>query len=141
MKKLKWWQWGLIGLLGVSLVQAIAGMSSPPKPAAEKFATDDPEFKLIAGRSVFAMTFDANSDPNAILAAARKKCNEFTHCQVHAWTQPDRAAGAFPMTDREVEALAFSYTLNRTTGMDEASWKCANWSGIGRQRCLKKFAR
>lgn len=138
MKKLKWWQWGLVGLLGISIVQAITGQSTPPKPAATKFSDLEPEFKVISGRSVFAMTFDANSNPDAILAASRKRCNEFTHCQVLAWTQPDKAAGAFPMTDREVEAVAFSYVLNRTTGMDEATWKCGQWRAAGKSACIPR---
>ena len=138
MKKLKWWQWGLIGLVGISVMQAIVDLNSPQKPTKQKFSGAEPEFRLIGGKSIFAMTFDPNSDPEAILAAARKRCSEFLHCQVQAWTQPDRAAGAFPMTDREVEAVAFSYTLNRTTGLDEASWECENWSGMGRQACIKK---
>ena len=135
MKKLKWWQWGLIGLLGISVVQVIAGQKPPQKPAAAKFSDAEPEFKIIGGKSVFAMTFDGNSNPDAILAAARERCNEFTHCQVLGWTQPDKAAGAFPMTDREAEAVAFSYILNRTTGMDDATWKCGQWRDAGKSAC------
>lgn len=137
MKKLKWWQWCLIGLFGISVMQAIAGSNLPPKLAVPKFADVEPEFKLIAGKSIFAMTFDGNSDPDKILAAARAKCNEFTQCQVQGWTQRDKAAGAFPMTDREVEAVAFSYTLNRTTGMDKTTWECRQWAVIGRRACLQ----
>ena len=138
MKKLKWWQWGLVGLLGISIVQAITGQSTPPKPAATKFSDLEPEFKVISGRSVFAMTFDGNSNPDAILAAARKRCNAFTHCQVLAWTQPDKAAGAFPMIDREAEAMAFSYVLNRTTGTDNATWKCDQWRAAGKSACIPR---
>jgi len=136
MKKFKWWQWGLIGLFGMGALGAIAEQVPTPKPAERKFADVDAEFNLIAGKSIFAMTFDPRADPEKILAEARAKCTRFDFCQVHGWIDAERAAGNMPFTDREVEAIEFAYSLNRSTSLDRGLWNCRRWKRSTATECL-----
>ena len=78
-------------------------------------------FKAI-GRDTYAMIFAAASDHASVEGAVRSQCSGKQWCKVLGWTNASAAASAMPMTDREVAALRFSYTLNRVTGLDEATW-------------------
>lgn len=129
-RKLKWWQWGLIGFFGLVLLRAIL---PDPKPtefekqmAAPSFSPANPEFTLI-GRDTYAMVFNAKADPNVLPEIARKHCKKAQFCDVLGWTDSKMAAGAMPMTDRESEALMFQYSLNRTSGHEKALFNCHVW--------------
>lgn len=61
---------------------AIAEQQFPtPKPAERQFSDGNAEFKIIAGESIFAMTFDERADPEKMLAEARANCTQFDFCQ------------------------------------------------------------
>jgi len=79
------------------------------------------EQRLIAA-DTYAVVFPADAGRAAVEAAARERCEGRQWCKVLGWTDQSSAASALPMTDREAEAQAFSLTINRASGMDEAVW-------------------
>lgn len=99
----------------VMLAALAAGCSAAQEGGAATFRT--------IGRDTSAMVFAASTSHAAVEAAARKHCAGRQWCKVLGWTDPRAAATAMPMTEREMAAQKFSYTLNRETGMDEAEWR------------------
>ncbi len=64
-----------------------------PSPRKEEqrpktFASPDAQFKVIAGDSFFAMTFNADADPDALPDLARERCGTLFRCTVIGWTDP-----------------------------------------------------
>lgn len=103
--------------------------AQPPKGAA-------PEFIVMSGLDNYAMIFPADSDPGAIADAARAKCFGKQICQVLGWTDKADAAPRLPMLDREVEALAFRYALNRNTSYEEVGFACKRLPKAPKDSCL-----
>lgn len=87
-----------------------------------------PEFLPLQGPDTFVMIVDPASPPDSWRGAAKQQCGKREFCKVFAWTDPAEAARALPMTDRELEAQAFSYGINRVTGYDEAEWDCSRFT-------------
>lgn len=77
----------------------------------------------IIERDTFAIVFDAGADHAAVEEAAREICAGKQWCKVLGWTDGSAAATSMPMTDRELAAQRFSLTINRASGMDEATWR------------------
>ncbi|MGE0178957.1 MAG: hypothetical protein AB7O91_03950 [Sphingomonas sp.] len=119
--------------LAALLLYAVApGCALPPAandaaaPAPEKAAAPAPAFSAI-GRDIHAMVFDPAMAAEAIRDAAKDRCGAAAFCQVHGWTARREAARAMPMTDPEVAAMGFTYTVNRSSGFESAMWDCRRW--------------
>lgn len=111
-------------------ILTLAACGAPPAdeaqtPPAE--ATPRPSAKLetteLAGNFMVAVA------PAAAVAAtypdlARQACGSRTFCKVGIWTDPGFLPRGFPMTDREVAAQVFQYSLNRNTGFEQTLWNC-----------------
>jgi hypothetical protein len=135
LEKIKWWQWAVGGFL---LFMAVGAITTPaPKEGdPHTFARANPKFRLIAGDAIFAMTFDADADPDELPELAREQCGSRGFCKVLGWTDPKYAARGFPLTDREVQQLAFSYSLNRVTNFEQVSWNCERWKRTSLSECV-----
>lgn len=139
MKNIKWWQWILIIVFGIPFVGAtISVISGEPVETGtnDRFEAAQAKFDVIGGDGVFAMTFNVKVDPETLPDIAREQCGDRKICKIIGWTDPKFAARAFPMTDREVEAQAFQYTLNRNTGFEQVLWDCRKWMQTKTDRCL-----
>lgn len=142
MRKLKWWHWVLIVFFGLIVISSIAAprpdkRPQPGSPAlSPTFVDANPKFELIAGDAIYSMTFDAGADPQTLPDIAREHCGKQSFCKVLGWTDPKYAARGFPMTDREVAAEAFAYSLNRSTGFEQTMWDCKRWKRSNRDECL-----
>lgn len=101
---MKRWSW-------VALVACLAGCGGAALSSPRTIAPD-----------TFAVSFAADRSHAEIEHAARDLCQGKQFCKVLGWTDPSTMASALPMTDRELAALKFSLTINRISGMDEASW-------------------
>lgn len=119
---------GCLALLGVIGVLWIGSMVDDPKP----------EFIRMSTADHFAVIITPQAKPAAVEAAAREKCGEQQFCKVLGWTDRDLAARALPMLDREVAALVFAYTLNRSTGLEQVQWDCGTWPQADKARCLSE---
>lgn len=81
----------------------------------------------IAKADIYSVTLGGDATPETALAAAREHCAKLSWCKVIGWRDGAARAKAMPMVDREANTVAFNYMLNRETGLDEATWDCANW--------------
>ncbi len=97
---------------------------------------EEPEFITIAGTNGFAMVMPEGFEGDQIEAAAREKCASLRFCKVFGWTSEDQAAKALPMLPRELEALAFTYSLNRSSGYEQVTWDCRRFPQAAPERCL-----
>lgn len=120
-------------ILGLGL----AGCAEPDAgPQAEPAAAPAPEFIAMGGQNTWAMIPPADADPAQFNAWAKDRCGDGDFCKVFAWTDRVNAARAFPMTDAELETLAFSYGVNRNTGYEEVLWDCKRFPQPEAGRCL-----
>lgn len=92
----------------------------------------------LPGLGNFAVQLPADADRAVVEGQARALCGDKTHCSVYGWVDPANVARAMPMLDREVAALTFSYSLNRTTGFERALWDCRRFAGLPADSCLSK---
>lgn len=138
--RLEWWHWALIAVFIVGGVGAIIDPPAPKAPdqAAKRFARPHAEFRVIAGDSIFAMTFSADADPDSLPDLVRERCGTLTRCTVIGWTDPRFAARGWPMTDREVEKQDFHYTVNRDTGHEQTLWNCNRWRRTLPNECISR---
>lgn len=122
MKRLKWWQWALIIIGALVVFRAIfpvpADETAAPAPEPQPQSFAFLETRAIAPDTT-AVVFAMNAPRDEVEQGARAICNGKAWCKVMGWTDAGATPTAMPMTDREVEAQAFSYTLNRASGMDE----------------------
>jgi hypothetical protein len=138
--KLKWWQWGVVGFIGLAVFNAFVRSVAPeeaPSTTVSQFAELDPEFQQI-GRGIWAMTFDPAADPSALPRAAHEHCGSLDICSIYGWIDAEYAARGFPFTDRETSQQAFAYSVNRNTGFEQSLWDCRRWPQTTRRQCLAR---
>lgn len=107
---------------------ALAGCSAAPPPPASPFQS--------IGNNFFTGAIDKAAPPAEIERLAREQCAGKQFCKVMGWTDAALVASAMPMTDRETAGIAFTYSLNRGSGLDEAAWNCAVFAQADKARCL-----
>jgi hypothetical protein len=110
-------------MVGLVLALAACGGSSSP------------EFRQMPGQSVYAMIVPKGADPATLPALAKGQCGTAPQCNVYGWPE-GAAAAALPMTDQEAAALLFSYSLNRSTGYEQAVWNCRVYPRRDRAECM-----
>jgi hypothetical protein len=126
-------------LLLACLTLPLAGCDTPSIKASETEAEETKltlEFKAISGSEVFATVIPAETAANDLVLAARKKCDEKESCQVFAWKSAANPARALPMTDREVDTMAFRYAFSRSTGYENSNWDCKIWPREDKAECI-----
>lgn len=106
------------------------------KPTPEPDPGPTPEFIEFSQPGISAMVIPAGAKPEQFEAWARAHCGALEFCQVMGWTDPARAARAFPMSDREVEAIAFSFKINRPNAFEQVIWDCKRFPQEDPQNCL-----
>lgn len=107
--------------------------AQPPKGAA-------PEFIDMPQPDYFAMIIPEAASPATFEGLAKEQCGDRSFCKVLAWTDKARAARAMPMTEREVDALAFAYTINRANDMEELVWDCRKFPQPDPINCIADLA-
>lgn len=139
--KWPWWGWALAIVVGLGVLSAIV---SPPNASEESAPTVRLQsLALISGgrndtQRTFSVVVPPSSPAGATENAARDICSGATHCQVFGFFDAAAKATAMPMTEREARALVFSYTLNRSSGMDESMWDCAAFADVPADRCISR---
>ena len=118
------------GAFALALALTLAGCDVPT-PTGNTASTAQPAtlplsivFTPVAN-DTYAFAFPAAADPAQVEEAIRRQCAGKDFCKAFGWIDPTRVARGLPMTDREFDAEALSYSLNRQTGLDEARWTCA----------------
>ncbi len=138
MQKLGRWHWVLIGCVGLGLVGALADPPEKATTVASKVRIAHPEAKALRKDGFFALLIDRRFDPKALPDIARKLCDNRQHCNVTGWTDRATVARGYPFTDREAEAIAFSYSVNRANGNETVLWDCQIWPRQPQNSCLGK---
>jgi hypothetical protein len=131
------WQKGLLiggGILfGLAVIGAISGSPNEEATAARALNV---EFIAMPGLDNYAIIFPEGADPVALEDAARAQCYGKQICQVLGWTDKADAAPRLPMLDREMETLAFNYSLNRNTSYERVLYKCERFPTVAKDSCL-----
>jgi hypothetical protein len=137
-KRLPTWAKWTIGVLGVAILIGLANNltgntsvgteSNEPVPP-QRFESVRKISSSEAVGETYAAHVPIGASPELMTAWSRDLCEGESFCQVLGWKDASLMASAMPMTDREVNGLSFSYSLNRTTGNDKAVWDCTAWPG------------
>jgi hypothetical protein len=142
LPKWPWWAWAIVVLVGLGIISAIV---SPPEQTAQKGpAGPQPvNFRQVdaigsyrdLGSEAYSVIIEAGSDFAMTEAAARGLCRGKTFCQVFGFSDASAKPSAMPMTDREAQALIYTYTLSRSAGTDESVGNCAFFPSAPKDRC------
>lgn len=77
------------------------------------------------------------SDPGMLLSLVLFSCSVKPYCKVLVWTDSRRAPTRIPVTDTQLESMAFSYLRNRSSGLDIALWNCDIFPRPDVSQCMK----
>jgi hypothetical protein len=122
-------------ILGAIFLVAVAALAGCGGGATEPTGPE-PEFIAFSQPGISAMVIPAGAKPEQFETWARQHCGALEFCQVMGWTDPARAARAFPMSDREVEAIAFSFKINRASEYEQVIWDCTRFPQPAPENCL-----
>lgn len=95
-----------------------------------------PEISAMVPPDHFAMIIPSGVSAVDAEALAREKCSERRWCKVLGWTDKSNAARTLPMLDREARSIAFSYFVNRPSGIEELRWDCKRFPQKSPGLCL-----
>jgi len=141
MPKWPWWGWLIAGVVFLGVLSALfnpdAQQAESVKP--QKVNLREVEV-LVGGRSqplrTLAVTIPAGSGAQLTEDAARQLCEGASHCSVLGFPVGGAKSTAMPMTEREAAELVYSYSLNRSSGMDESLWNCRVFADAPPARCM-----
>lgn len=135
--------WLLVSIPALLVLGLLVQMAAP-EPGAElkdgvvalrEAFIGEPE--SMGGIGNYSALAEEGATPAMMRLAAAEFCRGGKICQVMAWRDADQRAKVMPMLDREVAAMAFSYTVNRNSGYEKALWDCTVWPGKP-DECLSK---
>lgn len=98
--------------------------------------SEAPEFRRLEADNVYAMLIPAGTEMDEMTTAARSRCSGLATCQVMGWSKPGNVASGFPLEKRQVETLAFMYTLNKLDGFEQSEWDCSRFRRSDPSECL-----
>lgn len=115
------------------LVLLAAGLVAGCGAANDKSAA---EFIDLGGIGNYAMVASKAVPADQLVDLAKDKCGQEPMCSVHGWNDKALAPRALPMTDAEVMAQVFSYTVNRNSGFERALWNCKVYPRADADQCM-----
>lgn len=124
-KRSRKWVWialGVFMLLIIGIVGDYPTSDSGPKKvagAAVKIEAVD-----ITSRGWFTVLIPEGATRSDLEKAAKEACREHPICHVAGWRSPENMPSKLPMLEREVDAQAFDYALNRNTNFERTLWDC-----------------
>jgi hypothetical protein len=129
--------------LAAAVTLAACGSPAPeqtepaPAPAEASASEANP---VVASRDIArdftALQVRSDTDASAFPTIARDLCGSRDFCKVAVWTEAETTARGFPMSDRELAAMAFQYSINRNTGFEQAMWNCERFPQTDPNACL-----
>lgn len=111
-------------LFGLILIGIFVGPSEDQVGKAQAAA---PEFIAMPQPDHFAMIIPEGSQPSNFEGMAKEHCDDRAFCKVFGWADKGRAARALPMSDREVDSIAFSYQINRSNDFEQLVFDCRRY--------------
>lgn len=76
-------------------------------------------------------------DPGMMLSLVLFSCSVKPYCKVMIWTDAKRAPSKMPLTEDQLQSMAFSYLRNRSAGIDKALWNCDLFPRNDPSQCMK----
>lgn len=95
------------------------------------------DFVRMRQAGYWAVIIPEDVDSIELEVALRAHCGMASNCQILGWTDPRFMARAMPMTNREVEELAFSFMLNRASGFEQMVWDCRRFPQPDPINCIE----
>lgn len=135
ISKAGWWAIGLGVLFIVGVFGAVLNDADPvtsPAGAPRILASE-----TIPGTTfpVHTLVVEAGVGAGDLTAKARDLCGAAQFCDVRAWTDPASVGRGWPLTEREIAAVKYSYAINRATGAETEIWDCAAFPSAPADRC------
>lgn len=81
-----------------------------------------------------------SADPGMLLSLVLFSCSVKPYCKVLVWTDARSAPTQMPVSEDQLDSMAFSYLRNRASGLDKALWNCEVFSRPDQSQCMKSRA-
>jgi spore germination cell wall hydrolase CwlJ-like protein len=99
-----------------------------PSTAIPRFVNAAGDFKIFL--------VDRKMDHGKLFDLAQSACTGKQYCKVLVWVEGAWVPSALPITEPQLNHLAFSYLRNVGSGYDKALWNCAVFSGANPDNCM-----
>ncbi len=121
--------------LGSADLSALAIGSSPalatPETATAAQTIADP------AKGQFLINVSATASTTSLRALAGQMCGARDYCKVLGWTNGSDLPRGFPVSDSQLNSLAFSFLRDRSRGFEKALWNCRIYSAAGSNDCMR----
>jgi hypothetical protein len=88
------------------------------------------------GGDVFVAIRNSQVSATSFLGDALRACGSRDFCKFMAWTDRRHAPSAYPLTATQSRAMSFTYSRNRTSGIEEVRWNCSQYKGRQPDQCI-----
>jgi hypothetical protein len=88
------------------------------------------------GGDVFVAIRSSQVSATSFLGDALRACGSRDFCKFMAWTDRRLAPSAYPLTATQSRAMSFTYSRNRTSGIEEVRWNCSQYKGRQPDQCI-----
>ena len=88
------------------------------------------------GGDVFVAIRNSQVSATSFLGDALRACGSRDFCKFMAWTDRRHAPSAYPLTASQSRAMSFTYSRNRTSGIEEVRWNCSQYKGRQPDQCI-----
>ncbi len=105
-------------------------------PSLVEGAADATTYKNPAG-DLMIFVVSPRTDSALLAAKALSACGAASYCKIMMWTDRAAAPTSLPISDAQLETLAFSFLRNQSAGYEKALWNCAIFSRSDRKQCMK----
>ncbi len=79
----------------------------------------------------------ARTDPVLLADQAKSACGGQPYCKVMMWTDRASAPAALPVSDAQLERMAFSYLRNEAGKFEKALWNCTIFRRPDPDQCMR----
>ena len=136
---------------GEPVVPALAPFSPAHRAATD--ASDDAGAALAEGAvatgsmaplasepDTFLITLPAGLAPEGFPAFTLTLCGSRKHCTVMAWRDAAATAFSVPLSQVQMETMAFSYFRDPAIGLERTLWNCGMYPAFKGARCMKRMS-
>ncbi|WP_022682978.1 cell wall hydrolase [Sphingobium bisphenolivorans] len=92
---------------------------------------------IAPGAKSFLVELDRSTSPDSWPALSQTFCAGRLECRIMAW-QSGSAPRGLPLTDENMEAMAFAYIHNSATGLQRSLWNCGKTQRANKDECMRQ---
>lgn len=130
------------GVIDGLIIDSVTGLPVPATELAEQTqlkpgvaSTSVPRFVNAAGDFKIFLV-DRKIEPSRLFELAQSACTGKQYCKILMWVEGAWVPSALPITDPQLNHLAFSYLRNVGSGYDKALWNCAVFTDANPDNCM-----